>query len=301
MKKSVSGFTLPPLGSGDRLGKILNSALNGSVDPLTPNDIEATYWSVEYFGLDQVTLFQQASTVEQAKILAIANQDLLTEIYWVEQAGVGYMAKMILGAETCEERILYGLFAADEAQHLCQIEQFFQQKPEFNHDSFLSFMGQLLESNDKALLLTMVQVVLEGWGLSHYRSLAHHCRDDNLKATLQSFLTAEARHHAAGVQQLQTWPYNQQSLTNIYQALREFLHMVQAGPQRLVKAVEKIKGYLSPSDRQQIFQELKTEEQSQQKLNLLRSLMSHGVPPKILIRLEEQRYFIPYSAEQCIL
>lgn len=77
--------------------------------------------------------------------------------------------------------------------------------------------------------------------------------------------------------------------------------MVQVGPQRLVKAIEQGKGYLSPGDRQKIFQELKTEENSQQKLNLLRSLMNHGVPPEIIIRLEGQQCFLPYSAEQCVL
>ncbi|WP_228015013.1 ferritin-like domain-containing protein [Synechocystis salina] len=247
MTQSISGFTLPSTAPGDRLHRILASALDRSKEQETLDLTQPLYWPAEYFGLNQVTLFQQASAEEQATILAIANQDLLTEIYWVEQAGVGYMAKMVLLAETCEERILYSLFAADEAQHLCQIEQFFQQKPEFNQDSFLSFMGQLLESNDKALLLTMVQVVLEGWGLSHYRSLASHCQNDRLTATLQSFLAAEARHHATGVQQLQTWQYDQASLDHIHQALREFLHMVQVGPQRLVKAVEQGRGYLSPA------------------------------------------------------
>ncbi|QHV00378.1 ferritin-like domain-containing protein [Synechocystis sp. CACIAM 05] len=301
MAQTVSGFNLPSLASGDRLHRILASALDRPREEETLDLTHKLYWPAEYFGLNQVTIFQQASAVEQATILAIANRDLLTEIYWVEQAGIGYMTKMSLLAETREERILYSLFAADEAQHLCQIEQFFQQKPEFNQDSFLSFMGQLLEADDKALLLTMVQVVLEGWGLSHYRSLAHHCRDNHLQATLQGFLDAEARHHAAGVQQLQTWPYEQQSLDNIYQALREFLHMVQVGPQRLVKAIEQGKGYLSSGNRRQIFEELKTEEHSQQKLNLLRSLMNHGVPSEIVIRLEGQQCFLPYSAEQCVL
>ncbi|MBE9195774.1 ferritin-like domain-containing protein [Synechocystis sp. LEGE 06083] len=299
MARSISGFTLPSISSGDRLQRILTSTLGQLGDRETFDHGQGLYWPAEYFGLNQVTLFQQASAVEKSTILAIANQDLLTEIYWVEQAGVGYMAKMVLLAESKEERILYSLFAADEAQHLCQIEQFFQQKPEFNQDSFLSFMGQLLESDDKALLLTMVQVVLEGWGLSHYRSLASHCQNDRLTATLQSFLAAEARHHATGVQQLQTWSHDQLSLKNIYQALREFLQMVQVGPQRLVKAIEQGKGYLSSDDRRQIFTELQTEVQSQNKLNLLRSLMVHGVPPEILSRLEEQQCFVPYAAELC--
>lgn len=299
MAQSISGFTLPSINFGDRLHRILDSALDLPREQKTLDPTQELYWPAEYFGLNQVTLFQQANPGEQATILAIANQDLLTEIYWVEQAGMGYMAKMVLLAESNEERILYSLFAADEAQHLCQIEQFFQQKPEFNQDSFLSFMGQLLESQDKALLLTMVQVLLEGWGLSHYRSLASHCQNDYLKVTLQGFLAAEARHHATGVHQLQSWSYDQLSLENIYQALREFLQMVQVGPQRLVKAIEQGKGYLSPGDRRQIFAELQTEIQSQNKLNLLRSLIAHGVPPEILSRLEEQQCFVPYAPELC--
>lgn len=301
MNQSISGFYLPHASDGDRLHRILNGALRDGKSDYGGNSKDNIYWNEDYFGLNQVTIFRDAHYLEQQKILAIANQDLLAEVYWVEQAGIGYMAKMVLRAETREERILYALFAADEANHLAQIEQFCPENLEFNNDGFLSFMGQLLESQDKALLMTMVQVILEGWGLNHYRSLSKYCLDDNLKAVFKGFLNAEARHHATGVNQLQQWQYSQQSLTNIHEALTKFLQMVQLGPQRLLKAIEQGKGYLSPGDRLKILTELQTEIQSQTKLNLLRSLMAGTVPKHILAKLENQNSFIPYSVQQCVL
>ncbi len=300
VNQSISGFHLPPAPAGDRLHRILDAALKQGKPEYGHHQEDNLYWNEDYFGLNQVTIFREAHALEQKKILAIANGDLLQEVYWVEQAGVGYMAKMVLGAETREERLLYGLFAADEASHLAQIQPFCPEKLEFNDDSFLSFMGQLLESQDKALLMTMVQVVLEGWGLSHYRSLGQHCLDNNLKAIFKGFLDAEARHHATGVNQLQQWQYSQQSLSNIHEALSKFLQMVQMGPQRLLMAIEQGKGYLSSGDRLEILTELQAESHSQTRLDLLRSLLVGTVPQSIFKKLEEQGSFIPYSVQQCV-
>lgn len=300
MNQSISGFHLPHAPVDDRLYRILDGAIKKGKSNYNGNSEDNLYWNADYFGLNQVAIFREANAQEQQKVLAIANRDLLAEVYWVEQAGVGYMAKMVLGAESHEERILYGLFAADEANHLAQIAKFCPEKLKFNNDSFLNFMGQLLESQDKALLITMVQVVLEGWSLIHYRSLSKHCLDDNLKAVLKGFLNAEARHHATGVNQLQQWQYSQQSLSNIHEALTKFLQMVQVGPQRLLNAVEQGKGYLSNGDRLKILTELQMEVHTQTKLNLLQSLMVGTVPKNIVAKLKNQGSFIPYTPSQCV-
>jgi hypothetical protein len=149
--------------------------------------------------------------------------------------------------------------------------------------------------------MTLVQVVLEGWGLSHYRSLANHCLNPALTSTLKGFLEAESRHHATGVTQLKQWEYSPQSLDNIHEALSTFLEMVQVGPQRLLSAIATVKGDLSRVDKIQILEELKTEIHSQKRLDILRSLMTGPIPHNIMQKLEAQGSFKPYSAAQAVL
>jgi hypothetical protein len=298
---NLTGFNLPALAPNHPSQRVLTASLNKL--PHHPHSNAPTlFWDAHYFGLDQVCHFQTATPEQQTQILDLANRDLLEEIYWIEQAGVGYMAKMVLLAESREERLLYGLFAADEASHLAMIADFLGNNPMFQGDSFLTYMGQLLESSDKVFLITLMQVVLEGWGLHHYRSLAKGCLDSKLAQVLQGFLDAEARHHALGVTSLEGHGiYADQSLREISIALTHFLGMVQVGPQRLLGAIDLTLGYLSRADKIKILQELQTEYQSNHRLQLLRSLMVNTVPNSILQSLEEQGSFQAYPAEQCIM
>lgn len=300
MPLDFSGFALPHAAPEDRMQRVLQSSLQSlGVAPVSPQ-FDSLFWDATYFGLERVKLFQEASPEIQAQILVQANRNLLEEIYWFEQAGVGYMAKMLLLADTFEERSLYGLFVADEASHLAQIRPFLGHDPEFSGDTFLSFIVSLLDSADKALLQAVIQVVLEGWGLSHYRSLAKHCLSPELQGTLQGFLDAEARHHATGVIGLQQYPLSSDSLKSMHQVLSQFLQIIQVGPQRLLHSMTQAWGDLSRGDRLQIVDELDAEHQTQAWLNLLKSLMVGAIPDQVMQQLEEQGSFTPYPSQSCV-
>ncbi len=297
--QQISGFNLSHLELKHPTQRILQAALKKNKNSYS--NPKTLFWNATFFNLDRVKYFQEATPSQQQEILTIANRDILEEIYWVEQAGVGYMAKMVTLSETFEERLLYGLFAADEATHLGAISDFFSHPPVFHKDAFLGYLSSLLESSDKPLLITLMQVVLEGWGMTHYRSLANNCQDISLKKVLQNFLESESRHHALGVTQLRSYDsYSQESLEAIHSALSYFLHMVQIGPQRLLNAIEQGLGYLSVNDKSKILEELQTEFSSNTRLKLLQSLMIGTVPHSILQSLEEQGSFRAYCATQCL-
>ncbi|MEL6320398.1 MAG: hypothetical protein AAFQ57_07075, partial [Cyanobacteria bacterium J06626_14] len=71
------------------------------------------YWNASYFGLDRVRLFRDATAEEQRQILSLTNLNVMQESYCIEKAGMGYMSRMVLLAETVQERMIYTLFAAD--------------------------------------------------------------------------------------------------------------------------------------------------------------------------------------------
>ncbi|MEH2367857.1 ferritin-like domain-containing protein [Nostoc sp.] len=298
-KYNIVGFDLPHTDSDDRLRRILTAALSNQNN--YDNYPQLNYWDAEFFNLHQVKIFQQSNINEQFSILELANRSLLEESYFIEKAGVGYMAKMVLLAETVEERMLYALFTADEATHLHQISHFLaEMEVNSTDDPFLRLLSEVVESADKTVLLFVLQVVLEGWGLSHYRRLAKECRYPVLAELFSSFLQSESRHHATGTTLFNQITVSALSQTIILDVLAQFLFMVQVGPQSLLAAIEQVKGHLTRSQKIQILEELDTQTHSGTRLQILRSLMGGKSAQSILQNLEERGAFEPLPAHQCV-
>lgn len=295
IKKNIAGFDLSQTKCA-KLKRILDSRLNKAIAPPHSNSI---YWNAGYFNLDNSTLFQNATLQQQKDILKIASRELLEEAYFIEKAGMGYMAKMVLLSETTEERMLYSLFAADETTHLAKIMPFLELIPLDTDDLFLQLLGDVVESEDKSVILFVLQVVLEGWGLSHYRSLAKGCGDRDLSFVFRSFLDDESRHHATGVTLFQQQYLDLSSKRAIIEILASFLEMIRVGPQRVLNAVEMVLGDLSRSQKIKLFEELDTESHSNTRLSILRSLIGKegGV---FVTELEEKGLFSAYPAHLCI-
>jgi rubrerythrin len=301
----IAGFNLPHLSQEDQLCRVLSSALNSRlgqhIEEERANVILSSYWDAHYFSLDRAKIFLDSTPEEQAEILHLCNCGLLEEAYFIEKAGVGYMAKMVALAESTEERMLYALFSADEATHLAQIRRFLPYHELVRTDNqFLRLLEDVVQSQDKTVLLFVLQVVLEGWGLSHYRSLAKKCQNSDLSSVLWGFLQDESRHHGTGMKLFDRMVVTQSSQETIIQILALFLQMVQVGPQSVVAAVEKVKGHLSRSQKVQIFQELDTENHSGSRLLALRSLMRNPNAGVIVEELEARESFQPFPVEKCI-
>ncbi|MBD2446371.1 ferritin-like domain-containing protein [Nostoc sp. FACHB-152] len=294
----IAGIDLPHLNPNDRLQRILKAALPNQGDKSSQ---QLDYWDAEFFNLHRVQIFQQASLAEQSAILGLTNRSLLAESYFIEKAGVGYMAKMVLLAETVEERMLYGLFTADEATHLSQIIHFLPEIESTNsNDPFLNLLAEVVESADKTVLLFVLQVVLEGWGLSHYRRLAKECHHPILAELFTSFLQAESRHHGTGTTLFNQMSVSADSQAIIMDVLAQFLFMVQVGPQNVLAAIEKVKGDLTRSQKIQILEELDTQIHSGTRLQILRSLMRGASADAIVQALDERGAFEPLPAYQCV-
>lgn len=299
----IAGLNLPHVSEEDKLRRVLSSALKSRLGNQIEfsNNSKNPYWNAAHFGLDKVKLFQDSRVEQQAEILRLCGANLLEEAYFVEKAGVGYMAKMVLLAETTEERMLYALFSSDEVTHLAQISQLLPDKePIITDNAFLRFLADLVETDDKTVLLFVLQVMLEGWGLSHYRSLAKGCLNHELSSIFEQFLQAESQHHAAGSTLFNQRQVTKESRATIVETLALFLQMVQVGPQSVVAAIEAVLGHLSRSQKIRLFEELDAETHSGTRLNLLRSLMRGEKAGTIVQELEERGAFQPLPAQKCV-
>ncbi|MBD2200416.1 MULTISPECIES: ferritin-like domain-containing protein [Calothrix] len=296
---NIAGLDLPHLNTDDRLRRILTAALPNHSDNSAQPSLD--YWDAKFFNLHQVQIFQQATVSEQSAILQLTNRSIFLESYFIEKAGVGYMAKMVLLAETVEERMLYALFTADEATHLSQIVNFLPElEASHSKDPFVNLLAEVVESADKAVLLFVLQVVLEGWGLSHYRRLAKECHHPQLKELFASFLQAESRHHGTGTMLFNRYPVSASTQAAAIDILACFLSMIQVGPQSVLSAIEQVKGDLTRSQKIQIMTELDTQTHSGTRLEILRSLM-HGKSAEAIVQaLDERGAFTALPAYQCV-
>jgi hypothetical protein len=253
------------------------------------------HWQPAFYGLDRVSAFAGAAPAAQAAILEQCGKDLVAEAFYIEKSGMAFAAKMLLLAESADERKLYALFAADEATHFDAVAPFYGERVEHpTVNPFLALLSAVIEEGDRQSLQLVIQVVLEGWGLTHYRKLRDDCGHPALRAVLSAILADEAAHHGSGVLLLGERPLGAHSRAVAFAVLTDFLRLVQAGPLALVGAVEHIVGPQSAAARRRFVAEVDGERHAAERLAELRALLAkvpHAAP--VLEALERDGRFVP--------
>ena len=264
----------PDLPADHSLYRVVESALKArAVFP--PIDHAEVFWPAEHFRLDRASIFRTASEEEQQDILRQCGQNLLAESYYIEKSGMYFAAKMGLLAETTQERLLYSLFNADEATHFSWIRSYVTDEAvaAHRHNPFIRLLDEMLQREDRTTLTYLVQIVLEGWGIEHYNRLAKACLHDSLRQVFTAILKDEARHHGSGLILFREHRPSASQLTAIVEALGQFFRLVQAGPQTVVAAVERVLGHLTETQKARLFAELDGEGQTRERIETLRSLL----------------------------
>ncbi|MEQ1878429.1 MAG: ferritin-like domain-containing protein [Bdellovibrionia bacterium] len=278
-----------------KLQSVLRAAF-GANDVVLPRD---PLWNARFFSLDNSRLFRSLSEDQQRDITAALSQYLLTEAYAIEKIGMGFTAKMSLLSERLEDRMLYSAFAFDEASHFHMISGYLEEQPRgLENSPFLSFLAKIIEDEDRDVLVVIIQVMLEGWGMSHYRRMFEAATDIGFQDTMKRILKDEARHHGSGLAILARSNLNNVQKKRVTDIMTEMLTMVRMGPQSVVAEVEKVVGGLSREQKAKLFFDLETETQSSERLAILRDL----IPPECLFlrdRLDGANLFTPLTASQC--
>jgi hypothetical protein len=302
-RPAVTGqLEAPPLPPGHRLRPVLDTALARRGRELRADPPPVAPWPASFFGLDRVAAFAAAAADTQARVLADCARDLLVEAYFVEKLGLGFAAKMLLLADSLEERMAYGLVGGDEAAHVAAVGGHLAGRPEdavtaAAGDPFLALLARAIAEGGRADLSFLVQVVLEGWGIEHYRALAAACLDPALGRTLAGLARDEALHHGTGLALLGPGGLSPRDLRAVEAVVVPLLELVQAGPRRVVARLAAAVGPLARHERARVFAELHTEARSGRALTLLKGLLSRD--RALAGRLERRGLFRPLSAEQC--
>ena len=286
---------------GDRLNTVLGNGLKKILGEKARDPAPLPLWKPDYFNLHQTRAFKHASEEQKLNIVRFSSQALLEEALYIEQSGMAYAAKMSIMSETIEERMLYGLFAADETTHYHQVRQFLPDQGKGTEPGeFHKMLTALIEEGDRDSLVFIIQVILEGWGLTHYRSLAQGCQSEAFSEVLKGIVRDEARHHGSGVILCRDRGLPEKSHDYVNDILSTFFYMVQLGPQSVIESVEKSMGGLTRQQKIELFNQLGGQEQSQERLDLLKGLMQEDGFMKVSDYLDSKGHFKALRAEDCV-
>lgn len=283
------------------LNPLLRAALKKIDLPFAPQPKSAElYWDAGFFGLPALGLYQCLNAEQQKSILWHCNRMALEEAFYIEKSGMTYAAKMSLLADTNDKRALYNLFCADEASHFHAINAFMLDQPRpYQEQKFLIMLDALINDGSYNVLVYMIQIILEGWGLYHYRNLAAHCRHEPLAQVLRAIIHDEAKHHGSGLVILPQERWTPADSRICLPALREFLELVRIGPTNLLQAFEAVLGPLSTDARLQLFEESDSPVAIAENLKTLASFVSQHCPDqKLMQQLESSAVLTPATARE---
>jgi hypothetical protein len=260
-------------------------------------DGESPPWGAGTFQLDRVRAFRAASASIQDAVLAACAHNLLAEAWCIEQRGIAYCSAMELQSESNAERELFTRIGADEIQHAAWLAPWLLRPPET--DLFNRFIDGLLEAGTPQPLSFLLQVVLEGFGITHYQSLAAGCCDQALALTLRRLAIDEALHHAGGLLVFQPDRLTAAERRFIIDGACAFLQMIRVGPQAVVSALAQQVGVTSVRDLTGVFAALDSQSIASAKLARLHKLMAQPGMTWLVEALDAGGVFVPCTPAQC--
>jgi rubrerythrin len=203
---------------------------------------------------------------------------------------------MLLEAETTDARQTFAQMAGDESTHLAWITPYVLDHERTGpHGPFLRLIVDLIEGGPPAVLIYALQVVLEGWGLSHYQSLAEACQFEPLHNVFSAIRRDEAVHHRTGQIMLDPRQLGRQERALVLEAMASFLELVRAGPIGVMAAISECHGEIDVPALERLFEDLSGVESAAAKLALLRRLMDVEGMEWVATDLDERGLFLPVN------
>lgn len=271
---------------------------HAGIAPPPGGDLSACFEDA-YFGLAQTAPFADASESGKDDIRRACAAAVLEEAYLIEKAGLAFGARMLLEAEDASRRQIYALLTGDEATHLSWLTPYVEpQRRTANEGPFIRLIERLIGEGPNQPLVFVLQVILEGWGLDHYRGLAEATRDPCLGQIFRAILKDEALHHRAGSVMLAPDRFSAADRAFTIETLGAFLEMVACGPLRVASVLAHAGGETGAAGLADLHRALGGEADARRKLALLRSLMRVEGMAWAAEALEARGAFRPLTAKQ---
>ena len=270
------------------LEKALSTYTVSQPDPNAPEIL----WGPERYRLHQSKLFTGMEQEQQDNVLKKITKLNLTLSRYIETSGHNYGAKMILTADSLDEKSIYALFAAEEAIHLKEFENFmhFIPDPEEYWHPMLNPLAAAIKDGEKATCLYIIQVLLEGFGMAHYGGLRQDCLYEPLQLAYDRILKDEARHHGTGIILSKQNELTKLEQEQIFEYTREFILSLQSA-EWVIKAIEGERGGLSSSEIKKYKEDTNQEQVLQARLIKLREMLDKVDDYDLVNKLDKDNVF----------
>jgi hypothetical protein len=244
-------------------------------------------WGAERFALERTDSFRALSVSQKDDLLLRLTELNLSLSYFIEKSGHHYASKMIVSSDTCEEKTFYALVAGEEATHLRLFmnSMWFTPTLESHFHPMLPILSEAIQWGSRDSLVFVVQVLLEGFGISHYGSLKDSCLDEDLKSSFQTILKDEAKHHGAGLILSKAIRLTPESEEQIFELSRKFIRSLESA-HWIPQAFTSIGKPLSVHETSQLFEQMRFKTVLEQRMERLREMFQKVNYQSIFERLK---------------
>jgi len=265
---------------------------------------DQAFWNEDFFHLRDSSIWKSLTDEKKKQVLVKLSQKILQEAYFIECAGMAYAGKMNLAAKSKEERAFFCFVGEEEAKHLRLIESLTNFNTTLSDiPSFALLIGEIIQEASKPSHLLMIQILLEGWGLHYYKSLAKASMDEDVANAFKSILKDEIRHHSAGVLLFSSHKTHL-GLTSVEVAefmdyLERVAFMVKIGPYGSCEEIFKqLEGHGTPEQLETLLTETEAVRKTSDKLEILEQLLCKSLPDEVMKSIREKGILKPLNLKE---
>lgn len=255
-------------------------------------------WREEFFGLHRTRFWRSANSAARENLLIRCASNVLREAMGIEHEAMDYCAKRVRIAEDAVEKQVYCLMAAEEARHFHWLDSLVaplgaNPAP----DPFTVFLKRLVAEGTPLAQSYLLQVILEGWGISHYRRLGAGSGDPVVSRVMFGIARDEGLHYAAGVAHFDASLLTGHEREFIRVALAELCTMLACGPLAVLHETEVSAGGFGKSERKRTLENLQDEGLSAARLEHLARFVAHQGMAGEADWLRRQGLLTPFALE----
>lgn len=233
-------------------------------------------WREEFFGLHRTRYWLSANTASRETLVMRCASNVLREALGIEREAMDYCAKRVLAAEDAVEKKVYCLMAAEEARHYHWLDSLVSPlTTDLSPDAFALFLKRLVAEGTPLAQSYLLQIILEGWGISHYRRLGAGSRDPVTARIMLGIARDEGLHYAAGAAHFDALLLTDNERDFIRGALAELCTMLACGPLAVLRETEVCAGGFGKSERMQTLENLQEDGLLSARLEHLARFVAH--------------------------